>query len=624
MPLSLDGGWLVHNRHRECLMNSISGFFPQTQPHLDEAIAAFEEEIQQALPSDNLTVTIGAGIQRFHVEGDRQGERNGFYALYDDDPISGVYGTWKEQGPDGKPVKHTWTYGKASSVPAEDIQRKRAEREATLQEQRDETSREAEHRLAGYKPADGKHPYLQRKKVLPHDIYLHGGSLVVPYRDISGRLTTLQYIHPDGNKRFLSGAQHPGGFHLIGDSADLIYLVEGYATGATIFEVTRKQVIVCGGTSGMMDVSRAIRAAYPEAKIMVAGDIGNGEETARKVAKEIKGVVVFPRFKTQGAGTDFNDLFVAEGPAAVQEQLEQKGPTLPTRAEFMGIQFPPRQKLIGPIDRQNTVLVHAQTGVGKTQLGVAIANHLISGTDLFHWEVPEPMGVLYVDGEMAGIDLQERMAMYMHLEEERPLMVMNAINWAATNGFPHPNLADPEWQQRILGWAEESEVIILDNAMSLVNVGVSVNSDEYWRPVNHFNLQARAAGKTVIWVDHSNSNNEVYGTKTKQFHMNLVISLRHPPDRKDEDDHCEFQLTFSKKRNMKGNDGWPFEAKLTEGPQGEAEWVTKYLDEANFMRAVEFLRNGVGHRKIAEELGVGAATISRYREKAHKAGMLPK
>lgn len=49
----------------------------------------------------------------------------------------------------------------------------------------------------------------------------------------------------------------------------------------------------------MMKVGKAIREKYPKRKIMVAGDIGNGEETARKVAKEIKSVVVFPRFKTK-------------------------------------------------------------------------------------------------------------------------------------------------------------------------------------------------------------------------------------------------------------------------------------------------------------------------------------
>ena len=61
------------------------------------------------------------------------------------------------------------------------------------------------------------------------------GLLILPVRDISGTLQSLQYIAPDGTKRFLMGGKvQEGHFIIPGKSEKPLVLCEGYATGASI------------------------------------------------------------------------------------------------------------------------------------------------------------------------------------------------------------------------------------------------------------------------------------------------------------------------------------------------------------------------------------------------------
>ena len=81
----------------------------------------------------------------------------------------------------------------------------------------------------------GQSSYLQKKKVEPFGVRFHEDSLAVPLRDIKGKLWSLQYIYPDGTKRFLTGGRKKGCFHHIGalEDAKLLLVCEGYATGAS-------------------------------------------------------------------------------------------------------------------------------------------------------------------------------------------------------------------------------------------------------------------------------------------------------------------------------------------------------------------------------------------------------
>ncbi len=81
-----------------------------------------------------------------------------------------------------------------------------------------------------------------------------------------------------------------------------------------------------------------------------------------------------------------------------------------TAAELLTMEFPLREMVLDPIiPSQGLVMVHSKRGVGKTYLGLGIAYAVATGTEFLHWRAPRPIKVLYVDGEMPAISMQERL-----------------------------------------------------------------------------------------------------------------------------------------------------------------------------------------------------------------------
>ncbi len=162
---------------------------------------------------------------------------------------------------------------------------------------------------------NGGHAYLVKKRVGAHGIFSDGFRLLVPMRDIEGKLWNAQRIDPRGNKRFLRGGRVTALFHRIGRPVDqTLVICEGYATGATLHESTGHAVAVAFNCNNLKPVAKALRAKYPEATLIIAADNdrhtpGNpGVTKANEAALAVGGRVAVPEFPEGAPGTDFNDL----------------------------------------------------------------------------------------------------------------------------------------------------------------------------------------------------------------------------------------------------------------------------------------------------------------------------
>jgi len=145
--------------------------------------------------------------------------------------------------------------------------------------QHEETAARADKIWAGL-PDEGRSPYLQSKGVKAYGLRFSRGSIVVPARDIDGKLWTLQFINKDGGKLFLSGGAKRGRFHLIGRLPDkgqalsAVGVAEGYATAEAGFTAAAKAfpMAVAFDAGNILPVSEAFRARYPEARIIIFAD----------------------------------------------------------------------------------------------------------------------------------------------------------------------------------------------------------------------------------------------------------------------------------------------------------------------------------------------------------------
>lgn len=155
--------------------------------------------------------------------------------------------------------------------------------------------------------------------------------LLVPLRDISGKLWSFQTIHPDGGKPFWPGGKIRGCYHLIGaplsPKVKKVFICEGYATGASLYMATGVRVVCAMSAHQLTNVAKEIRAAYPALDILIAGDDdchtpGNpGKTCAQKAARAVGGKFWLPKFKAGCDGTDANDLHLAYGLEELQRQL---------------------------------------------------------------------------------------------------------------------------------------------------------------------------------------------------------------------------------------------------------------------------------------------------------------
>ncbi|MBF0310175.1 MAG: toprim domain-containing protein [Magnetococcales bacterium] len=225
-----------------------------------------------------------------------------------------------------------WKSGQAStwclksrdtlSQPERDFLRRRIEADkAARQEEEARLHEEAALRATGIWqeaiPADPRHPYLIRKYVQPHGIQQSRGALVVPVCDFEGRIWSLQFITPDGSKRFLSGGRKRGLFYRIGpdiNPAGTLLLAEGFATAATLHEETGFPVLVAFDAGNLQPVAMEARRRYQQINLVVCCDNdrftpGNpGLSKGRAAALASGARLLVPEFSDGESGSDFNDF----------------------------------------------------------------------------------------------------------------------------------------------------------------------------------------------------------------------------------------------------------------------------------------------------------------------------
>ncbi len=247
-------------------------------------------------------------LHRAHVDGDKRGTKNGAYILHADGNPSG----WFQHFNTG--ISGNWTLsGKREPMTKAMLGQIKADRERRQVEQRDRHNNAADKARVIWHNAttvygQGQHPYLINKKIQPHRLRMCGDALVVSIWDETKQLVNLQFIQPDGTKRFLTGGRKKGCFSTIGqyDESGVIQITEGYSTGASVHEATGHLTIVALDAGNLESVALAVRRLYPAAPIIIFGDndeSGVGQKAARAAAVAVGGKYILPAT----VGHDWND-----------------------------------------------------------------------------------------------------------------------------------------------------------------------------------------------------------------------------------------------------------------------------------------------------------------------------
>ncbi|MDY7579439.1 AAA family ATPase [Herbaspirillum sp. RTI4] len=267
---------------------------------------------------------------RFDAPDDKRGRVSGWYRLHGDGVPAGSFGNWKTG------LSEKWC-GKAdkSLTPAERteyharIERAKQEAEFTHLQLEADAAKLCIGIWAAARDATDDNAYCIRKGIKPYGLkeFKDKRTLIVPIRDGTGTLTSLQFIDEDGVKRFKTYGKIKACYYSFGGKpTDTVLLCEGFATGASLHAVIGYPVAVAFNAGNLEAVAQVLRAKLPGIKIIVCADNdrftegGNvGVMKATAAAQSVSGLLALPVFASDDSKpTDFNDLHQQEGADAVR------------------------------------------------------------------------------------------------------------------------------------------------------------------------------------------------------------------------------------------------------------------------------------------------------------------
>lgn len=295
-----------------------------------------------------------------------------------------------------------------------------------------------------------------------------------------------------------------------------------------------------------------------------------------------------------------------------------------TLADLLHRELPPREMLLAPwLTTQSLSMIYAWRGVGKTHVALGVAYALACGGSFLQWHADKPVTVLYLDGEMPGAAIKQRLAEIVDSADKEA--DANALRIVTPDLQPDgimPDLATSEGQAAIDAVLGDARVVIVDNISCLVRASGKENDADSWAPVGTWALRQRAHGRAVVFIHHSGKGGQQRGTSKREDVLDTVIALRHPADYRPQEG-ARFVVEFEKCRAMYGNDVTPFEAQLESGADRKPTWTTKDATSALKDRVIELAQLGLPQADIARELGCNRSTVMRHIRAAQADGTLP-
>jgi putative DNA primase/helicase len=290
-------------------------------------------------------------------------------------------------------------------------------------------------------------------------------------------------------------------------------------------------------------------------------------------------------------------------------------------AELAQMQFKPRQPLLSPwLCSQDLGMVFAPRGVGKTHFSLAVVYAVATGGHFARWHAPTARKVLYLDGELPGAVMQQRLLMHCPDVDPAPGYLRIFTPDLVPDGRTLPDLSTHEGQAVIDAMIEsDTALVVVDNLSAWVRSGRE-NDAESWHLVADWLLSLRRRGIAVLLVHHAGKGGQQRGTSKREDLLDVVIGLSRPTDY-DPQQGAVFVVEFSKARNLVGDQAEGLELELVVADD-RATWHCRTVEASTFERVVALTNEGLTAKEIAIELDIHKSNVSRHQNKARASGLI--
>lgn len=366
-----------------------------------------ELQLRDAMHAAGMTppreIILDGKMHRFNsgTKGKPGHDKSGWYVAYSDGIPAGRFGCWRAG------IEVTWRADVGRKIsPAEEMAHARrlaeakATRDAELKRQREVVADTAEKIWSDGTGASADHPYLARKGIQVHGTRVTGdGRLMAPLFTPEGKLASIQYIDQDGSKLYHAGGQTGGCFWMVGttDEPGVIYIAEGFATAATIHEITHRPCIVAYSASNIVPVTGTVREKYGQMQelVIVADNdaSGTGQKYADQASAKYGARVVMPPIDG-----DANDYVAAGHDLKILLQPPASDWLVPAD-DFCTKPAPIKWLVKHWLQEQALIMVHGPSGGGKTFAVLDWSLHMAAGLPEWNGHKVKPGTVVYLAGE---------------------------------------------------------------------------------------------------------------------------------------------------------------------------------------------------------------------------------
>ncbi|MCL7486653.1 MAG: AAA family ATPase [Desulfobulbaceae bacterium] len=349
-------------------------------------------------------IKINAGFHHAPVDGDKGGKKSGSYKITGNS-LQEITWAFFENHKNGQKYRYP-ADGQDSACnqsPGERLansliaEKKRQEDERERAKRQEKAAEDSSTVWEAAGPVPNDHPVLITKRVQSHEARFEKstGALIIKIVDRNGNHVSIQRIFDksqrgenEPTKLLYKYGQKKGCFSIIEGKEDKIFIAEGWATAATVNELTGCKAYVAIDAGNLLSVAKTVREIYPDWKnpkpIIIAADndwkkaeeIGKntGLEAGKEAADAIGADLIYP----EGIeGTDFNDMRSELGDGPTKAALLQEKPRVKslTAREIMETDYPPIKWAAEGIIPEGLTIIAGRPKFGKSwmMLGLCYA-----------------------------------------------------------------------------------------------------------------------------------------------------------------------------------------------------------------------------------------------------------
>lgn len=469
-------------------------------------------------------IILDGQLRRFRTDNKRT-DRSGWYVGHADGICTMIFGDWRQ----GIEQTVKADMGRKFTVAEEmahvaRVTAAKAARDAERKRQNEAAASTVEVIWSEGAQASPEHPYLKRKGIQPHGAKITGdGRLMVPLFDSDGVLASLQYIDAEGGKLYHPGGSVGGKFCIIGtlDVPGVLYVAEGYATAATIHEVSKRPVVVAYSASNLVPVTGTLRDLYGQQQdIVIVADndaSGVGQKYAEQACAKYGARMVMPSI----AG-DANDYVQAGHDLAGLLNPPKNEWLIPADA-FCSQPAPIAWRIKHWVQDQALIMVHGPSGGGKTFVVLDWCLSMASGKPEWAGHKVKPGAVVYLAGE-GHHGLRSRVAAWKHHHQA------NSFNmWLSKDGC---DLNTPEGYRRVsenLTSLPNAPCLIVVDTLHRFLLGDENSAQDAKTMLDACNGLMREFNCSVILVHHTGVSDEAQhrarGSSAWRGALDIEISI---------------------------------------------------------------------------------------------------